>query len=257
MQSAFWYSMASVLVVSAISLMGIITLSLSDRLLRKLIFVMVSIAAGALLGDAFLHLIPQAVSGESGRMIPLLVVAGIYTFFILEKVLCWRHKHGEHEESLETISSHDHHEKPMGVIVLVADGIHNLLDGVIIGISFLAGTEVGIATTVAVILHEIPQEFGDFGVLLHSGWNKWKAIMFNFLTALLAVVGTILVFIIGRSVEILIPPVLAFAAGGFIYIAASDLLPSLGNQEKFKTIFVELLFLIIGTGLMALLALVE
>ena len=145
----------------------------------------------------------------------------------------------------------------MGVIVLVADGIHNLLDGVIIGISFLAGTEVGIATTVAVILHEIPQEFGDFGVLLHSGWNKWKAIMFNFLTALLAVVGTILVFVVGRSVEILVAPALAFAAGGFIYIAASDLLPSLGNQEKFKTIFVELFFLIIGTGLMALLALVE
>jgi zinc and cadmium transporter len=225
MISTFIYSIASVLVVSIVSLIGAFTLSIKEAVLRKYIFLLVSLAVGALLGDAFIHLIPEAFeAGANPMYVSLAIIGGIVLFFVIEKFLHWHH-HAAGEHDHETIH-------PTGKMILISDGVHNLIDGLIIGASFLVGTEVGIATTVAVILHEIPQEIGDFGVLLHSGLSKAKALWFNFVSALAAVVGTIIALVIGGTSDFLTIWLIPIAAGGFIYIALSDLIPELHKTKQ-------------------------
>src|SRR3989344_3083381 len=165
MLSVYFYSIASVVIVSFVSLAGIFAISLKENVLRKCVFLTVSLAVGALLGDAFIHLIPEAFESIGQPiLVSVAVIAGILVFFIIEKFLHWHH-HALGEESGETIH-------PSGQMILISDGVHNFIDGLIIGASYLVGVEVGIATTIAVILHEIPQEIGDFGVLLHAGFSK-------------------------------------------------------------------------------------
>ena len=167
------YAFVSVIIVSIISLLGVFTLSLKEQFLRKYIFIFISLAVGALLGDAFIHLIPESLESASNpAMVSILIIAGILIFFILEKFLHWHH-HGEDKNEL--------HIHPVGQLVLFSDGLHNLIDGIIIGVSFIASIPLGIATTIAVILHEIPQEVGDFTVLLHAGYDKKRALS-NLLT---------------------------------------------------------------------------
>ena len=250
MFEAVTYSFASVLLVSAISFAGVFTLTLRDKLLKSLIFVLVSMSAGALFGDAFLHLIPEAFGEGDSKLVALAVVAGIMLFFILEKFLAWRHSHGSDEETLESARAHDHTVKSLGPIVLFADAVHNFIDGVVIAASFLVSTEVGIATVLAVVLHEIPQEIGDFGLLLHSGYSRGKALFYNFLSALTAIIGAALVFMLGGGVERALPFLLAFTAGGFIYIAGADLVPEIQKTKESKKSLVQVLCMIFGVGLM-------
>jgi zinc and cadmium transporter len=252
METAYLYAFGSVIVVSLVSLIGLFTISLNIYRLRKVIFILVALAIGALLGDAFIHLIPEAYEGLPGSpIVPLLVIAGIFSFFVLEKLLDWHHHNHGHDESEE------HSIKPVGRMVLVSDGLHNLFDGVIIGASFLISREVGIASTIAILLHEIPQEIGDFGVLLHAGYTKTRALLVNFFSALLAVLGVIFVIIVGEIATSIVPYVLPYAAGVFIYIASSDLVPELHKRHGIKNALYEIVAVLIGVGAMFALLFLE
>ena len=217
------YAFASVLVVSLVSFVGIFMLSLQEEKLRKYIFIFISLAIGALLGDAFIHLIPEAFEKSDNAMLSsILIISGILIFFILEKFLHWHH-HGE--------DKNEYHIHPVGNLVLFSDGVHNLIDGIIIGVGFITSIPLGIATTIAVVLHEIPQEVGDFTVMLHSGYSKKRALWLNFLSGLTAIFGVVIAFILGQAGEGLIIWILPLAAGGFIYIAAADLLPEVHAES--------------------------
>jgi len=243
------YALISVTIVSLVSFVGIFMLSLQEEKLRKYLFAFISLAIGALLGDAFIHLIPEAFENSSNTSITSgLIIVGILIFFILEKFLHWHH-HGEDKEKT--------HIHPVGQLVLFSDGVHNLMDGIIIGASFLVNIPVGLATTLAVILHEIPQEIGDFAVLLHSGYTKSRALWLNFVSALLAFVGVIIALILGEITKTFTIWVLPIAAGGFIYIAIADLIPELHKTKKVKYSIVEFIVIIIGVLAMFALVLFE
>jgi zinc and cadmium transporter len=239
------YSLVSVIIVSLISLIGIITLSIKAVKLNKLLIYLISFSAGALFGDAFLHLLPEIVS-VSGftTQISLLTLLGIGIFFVIEKVIHWQHCHHPITEK---------HVHSFAIMNLIGDGVHNFLDGIIIGVSYIVSIPVGIATTIAVVLHEIPQEIGDFGVLLHGGFSKSKALLLNFVTASAAILGAILALLASKYIpnieQILIP----IAVGGFIYIAGSDLIPELHKEFETKKAFLQLLALALGVLVMYLL----
>lgn len=238
MTTIYIYTFASVIIVSLISLVGVFTLSLKEEILRKYVFIFISVAVGALLGDALIHLIPEAFADSvNGTLTSILVIAGILFFFILEKFLHWHH-HGEDTD--------DNYIHPVGKLVLFSDGVHNFMDGMIIGASFLVSVPVGIATTLAVILHEIPQEIGDFAVLLHSGYTKRRALWLNFLSALTAVLGAIVLFIIGETAKVSSSWFLPIAAGGFIYIAVADLIPELHKTKEARHSFMQIVAVIVG-----------
>ncbi len=247
--SIWLYAISSVVLVSLVSLIGITTILISGDRLKKAIFVMVSLAAGAMFGDAFIHLLPDAFESPRPRaQTALYVLAGIFAFFILEKFLLWRHQH--------TLES-DNHIHPVGYMNLFADGVHNLIDGMIIGASYLVSVPVGIATTTAVVFHEIPHELGNFFILIHAGFSKSRALFFNFLSATLAILGAIISLVVGASVQNFAGLMLPLAAGGFIYIAGSDLIPELHKEAKPAKSLVQLISMALGVALMLLLVLLE
>jgi len=244
------YSLISAAIVSLISLIGIIFLALKIRT-QKIVEILVGFATGALFGDAFLHLLPESIEKLDSTFGRILILIGIFLFFILEEFICWRHCH------LETSGSHPH---PVAFMNLIGDALHNFFDGLAIGVSFLTNFSLGITTTLAIIFHEIPQEIGDFGVLVYAGLSQKKAIFLNLLTALTAVLGAVLPFVLKLNfgqLNIFLPII----SGGFIYIAGSDLVPLIKNQDKnqksLKKSFVFLLAMILGAALMYLLLLCE
>jgi zinc and cadmium transporter len=232
-----------------VSFVGISILLIKERNLKDYIFVFMSLAVGALLGDAFIHLIPEAFESISNPLtVSLLIIGGILLFFIIEKFFHWHH-HGEDVEE-----SHIH---PTGKMILVSDGIHNFIDGIIIGVSYLVSVPVGIATTVAVILHEIPQEMGDFSVLIHSGYTKYRALWLNFASSLVAVLGVLIVFLFGESIAPFAVWIAPVAAGGFIYVAIADLIPELHKTKVIKHSLIQLVVVLCGIGAMIALLLLE
>lgn len=246
MAITYLYAFISVVIVSLISFVGIFTLSLREEILRKYVFVFISLAVGALLGDALIHIIPEALETSTNpEVTSVLVIAGIILFFIIEKFLHWHH-HGEDKE--------ENHIHPVGQLVLVSDSVHNFVDGIIIGASFLLSIPIGIATTIAVILHEIPQEIGDFAVLLHFGYTKTRALLLNFFSALFAILGLIIVLILNQSEETIFLWLLPIAAGGFIYIAVADLIPELHKTKEVKYSVLQLIAVL--AGVLAMIALV-
>jgi zinc and cadmium transporter len=249
---AFLLSASAVGLVSLVSLVGITTLSLNIAFLKRAVFLLIALAAGALLGDAFIHIIPEALGETDPLMVSLAILAGILSFFILEKFLHWHHSHGEEEYSPEHGRIH-----PVGQLVLVSDGIHNLIDGLAIGASFMVSPAVGVATTLAIVLHEIPQEIGDFGLLLHAGFSRARALLLNFISALAAFAGLFLAFFIAESDGNLIPLITAFAAGNFVYIALADIVPELQKTRGAARTVLQFAFLAAGIGLMLLLGLAE
>ncbi len=237
----FIFALISVIIVSLIALIGVFTLYIKKEKLEKFLIYFVSLSAGTLLGDAFIHLIPEAYETGEARNISIYILAGIVIFFLLEKFIHWRHCH------LVACETHPH---PFSYTILAGDTIHNFIDGLIIGGSYLVSIPIGIATTLAVIFHEIPQEIGDFGSLIYGGFSKKKALLFNFLTGLAAVFGTVLVFIFSGFSEIkdfLVP----FAAGGFIYIASTDLIPEMKKHCELRDSLKQLFFFVLGISLMA------
>ena len=236
------FTFSSILLVSLIAVLGILLLSFQEVLFRRYLSLFISIAVGALLGDAFIHLIPEALAEtENTTLTSVLIIVGILIFFLLEKLLHWHH----HGEDAETSDIH-----PVGKLVLVSDGAHNFLDGIVIAASFAIGLPVGLATTLAVILHEIPQEVGDFAVLLHAGYTKGRALLLNFLSALSAVLGGVLFFVIGGFAESFAAICVPLTAGGFIYIAVADLIPELQKTKQWRISFLQSAAVVLGIGAM-------
>lgn len=249
MISTYLYAICSVLLVSLISLVGVFTLTLQEGKFKKYLSLFISLAVGALLGDAFIHIIPEAFSESSNiALTSILIIVGILAFFILEKFLHWHH-HGEDTES--------HEIHPVGKLILFSDGIHNFIDGIIIGASFLISIPIGIATTIAVILHEIPQEIGDFAVLIHAGYSKKTALWLNFVSASFAVIGVFVALLLGSLAEASVLWLLPIAAGGFIYIAVADLIPELHKHQEGNSSMWQIVTVVIGVGLMLLLTFLE
>ncbi len=250
MAQVWLYALASVAVVSLVSLIGVVLLPFGRKTTEKLLVYMVSFSAGALFGDAFIHLLPEAVKDAAGftPTLAIYLICGIILSFIIEKFIRWRHCH------LPTTEEHPH---PLALMNLVGDGVHNFIDGTIIGASYLVSVPVGIATTLAVVFHEIPQEIGDYGVLIHGGFTKQKALLFNFLTALTAVLGAIVALAVSSFVPHITTFLIPFAAGIFIYVAGTDLIPELHKEVEPKNSIVQLAWFVLGIAVMLGLLLFE
>jgi zinc and cadmium transporter len=248
MNTVFLYMLISVAVVSLLSLIGISLLALSHEAFHKIVFVLVALAVGALFGDAFLHLLPDAYADPArSSQTSLFVIVGILLFFGLENFLHWRHQHSDEHEEIQ----------PFGYLNLIADMTHNFIDGLIIGASYLVGVKMGIATSLAVMLHEIPHEFSNFGVLVKSGFSKGRALFLNFVTALTALAGGLIAWWVGGNTEGFIRMLIPLTAGGFIYIAGSDLVPQLHKDVKSVRALVQFAAILAGVGLMFLIKLLE
>jgi zinc and cadmium transporter len=218
------------LAVALISLIGAFTLWIKPARLRVIVPVLVSLAVGVLLGDAFLHLIPEAV-GSIGSVfqVCLYVLAGMVLFFAVEKVVRWQHRHDVFDPAATSGGG-----SAMARMNLVGDAIHNFIDGVLIAGSFSVDPVVGITTTLALIAHEIPQEIGDVGALIHGGFAPRRAVFLNFLCALTVIAGVVFTLLIAQAANSVMPYLLPVAAGGFIYIAAADFIPSLHSHRGFR-----------------------
>ena len=210
-------------------------LMLSKPYRERLLPHSVSFAIGALLGAAFLALLPHALSGEHAievHNLGLTVLLGMLSFFLLEKMVLWRHCHTTHCEAHGPESAHDHNAA--GTLILIGDAIHNLVDGVLIGAAFLTDIHLGIVTSLAVAAHEIPQEVGDFAVLLNSGYSRKKALWSNVLVSLTTVIGALLAYVSLAEMTFILPYILAVTASSFIYIAVADLIPGLHKRTQFS-----------------------
>lgn len=231
----------SVLAVSLVSLTGVVLLSLHQSFLRKILLSLVSFAIGALFANVFLHILPETLETSANARVSFgLVLLGILLSFVMEKFIHWHHCH--------TLDCR--HRSPVGALVLAGDGIHNMLDGMTIAAAYLTSTELGLATTIAVILHEIPQEIGDFAVLLHSGFGRAQALLANFLSALTAFLGAGILLLLHGRVEGIEGILLPIAAGNFLYIAGSDLIPELNKDPQVKNSLAQLFAMTAGIALM-------
>jgi zinc and cadmium transporter len=237
----WWMSLAAAAIVSLVSFSGAFTLWMAPVRMRQVVPILVSLAVGVLLGDAFMHLIPDATD-KIGSLptVCLYVVLGILLFFAIEKVVRWRHEHEVFDQSSRSDVS------AMARMNLIGDAIHNFTDGVLIAGSFAAGTLVGVTTTLAIVVHEIPQEIGDVGALIHGGYAPRRAIFVNFLCALTVIAGVIFTLIVGHWAEFAMPYLLPIAAGGFIYIAAADFIPSLHLRAGLRDDFLQVITAVFG-----------
>src|SRR3989449_8982774 len=190
---------------------------------------LVSYAIGALLGAAFLEVIPQAFERGAPREAGLAILAGIFGFFVLEKLLIWRHCH---TENCEVHDPHSHDHGRSGALIIVGDTVHNFVDGVLIAAAFLQSVELGLIAALAIVAHEIPQEVGDFLILLHSGYTRAKALALNLLSSLATVVGGLLGYFALRYVTNWEPTLLGFVAASMIYVAVADLIPGLHRRPE-------------------------
>jgi len=244
----FWYAIISVTLVSLLSLLGASLIRFKKQILEEIITYSLAFSSGVLLGAAFLDLIPESVSRLSERSYPYILV-GIVSFFCLEKLISWHH----HIEGRHTHNG----EKPVAYLTLIGDSIHNFTDGAVIGAAYIISVPLGITTTLAVIAHEIPHELSDFLVLIHGGFSYSKALLYNFYSATTAIAGTLLIFVAASQYTSLEQYMLPFAAGNFIYIAASDLIPELLTRRKGATSFAQVLLLILGTLLIPLVHMIQ
>jgi len=245
-----FYIILSVIIVSLVSLIGVLTLFLGEKRLNNILLILVSLSAGTLFGGAFLHLIPEAVEqeGSFSANISFLILFGIIIFFLIDKIIHWKHSH---KKSELTHSVEVDNKSRIGYLNLIGDGLHNFIDGLIIAGSYFVSIPIGIATTIAVIVHETPQELADFGVLLYAGFSKFKALMFNFFSAAFAIVGATVGIVIGTRSEIFVSSIIPFAGGAFVYIAGSQLIPELFHKEhNLKELFQHLFMFIFGVLIM-------
>lgn len=233
--------LATVLISSG-SLIGVLAISIKPKVLNRFLLPLVSLSAGTMLGAAFLHQLPESVEQLDVHLAFQLTLISFITFFLLERFLHWRHCHEEAHLTRHTI----------GYMNLLGDGIHNFIDGLLIAASFSAGDSLGFVAVLAIALHEIPQEIGDFGVLLHSGFSRTKALLANLAVSLTAVIGGLTGYLLSHSTTIFATHLIPIAAGGFIYIAASDLIPELKLGSTTKKTLANIVMFITGILVMTL-----
>jgi len=232
--------LVATIIISLIAFVGIFTFFLKRELLNRTLLVLVALSTGALLGGAFLHLLPEAIEEKGARLeIFLYLLLGFSIFFVLEQFLQWRHQHTTTPQV-----------KPFSYLILVSDAVHNFIDGLIIAASFVTSLPLGIATTLAVALHEIPQELGDFAVLVYGGFGRKRALTFNFATAITAILGGVIGYLAASVMQTSIIYLLPFAAGNFIYIAAADLIPEIKHQVSLGRSILHFGVFIIGIAIM-------
>ncbi len=212
---------------------------------------LVSYAIGALLGAAFLEVIPHAFERVDAHTAALTILAGIFVFFILEKLVLWRHCHTEDCEA------HDHHAEAhdhgrSGMLILVGDTVHNFIDGVLIAAAFLESTQLGVITAIAIFAHEIPQEVGDFLILLHSGYSKARALVMNMVSSLASLVGGVLGYFALQSFTGAVPILLGIVAASMIYVAVADLIPGLHKRTELRSTLSQAVLIALGVGSIAL-----
>lgn len=236
----FFWIIISTFLVSLISLIGIFTLGIQKHFLDNILFGLIGFSAGTLIGSTFLHILPEALEKSSSIAVFYGVILGIVIFFFLERYFYWRHCHD---------SSHLH---AFTYLNLAGDGLHNLIDGMAIAASFLVSVKIGIATTLAVIFHEIPQELGDFGVLVYGGLSRNKALFYNFISGLAAMVGAIIGYFLSGLIVNFSDFILPLTAGGFIYIATSDLIPELHKEKDPRRSSLAFIAFLLGIIFMAL-----
>jgi len=235
----------STILVSLIAFIGIFTLALKKKLLSKILIILVGFAAGALIGGAFLHLLPESLEICDCFTVFIYLLIGFVLFFLIERVLHWRHCH----KGVCKIHTFTY-------MNLLGDGVHNFIDGLVIAAAFLTDISLGWITTLAIIFHEVPQEIGDFGILVYGGFKRITALFFNYLSALTAIAGGIVGYFLHSYISGMNVFLLAFAAGGFIYIASSDLIPELHKEANLKKSMLSFVFFLIGILLMALLKII-
>jgi zinc and cadmium transporter len=224
--------------MSALALVGSVTLLLPEATLRKILMPLVALASGTLLGGAFFHMIPAAVDKLGNHLsIYVWIIVGFSLFFVLEQFLKWHHCH-------RVPCKHE----PLTILILIADAIHNFIGGLAVASAFLIDTRIGITTWLAAAAHEVPQELGDFGILIHGGWKKDKALLYNFLSAVTFFIGGLVAYF--ASITFDTSFLLPFAAGNFIYIAAADLIPEVKYSENPSLSAMHFLSFSTGLGVM-------
>ena len=238
------YAIGSVLLVSLFSLVGILLLLLREKILNYVVILLVSFSSGSLFGNAFIHLLPETVARNGFTVwVSIFTLSGIAGCFVVEKFVHWRHVHSPAHEEVEAFA----------YMNLLGDAVHNLLDGVVIVSAYALDISVGVATTIAILFHEIPQEMGDFGVLVHGGLSRKKALFFNFVTALTALIGALLTMVLINFAQQLTVFLIPFSAGTFIYIAGSDLIPQLHKENEIRDSLLQLVFFSLGISVMLVL----
>lgn len=252
MHSPILLSLIGVLCVSGLSFLGILFFLFDHKHVGKILLPLVGFSTGALLGDVFLHILPDLASEATFARDLWIVLLGILCSFIIEKFVHWRHCHllpDDHEE--------EEHHHTVGIMSVTGESVHNFIDGLVIAASFLVSVPIGISTTLAVIFHEIPHEVGNMAVLLHSGFSRKRALFLNVLSACAAILGALLTIALQNQSAILSAALLPFAAGNLLYIAGSDLIPELHRETRIAHGLIQLLCICCGIGAMAAILLVE
>lgn len=267
-----------IFVISILSLIGLFMISLKERTLDKVLFILVAFATGTILATALFDLIPESLhhleelnaggAGLTENLVFIFIIFGFVVFFVIERFIYWFHGHAHEEEENKFVCYDSNTEgidvpidkgasiKSFALLNLVGDGLHNFLDGIIIMVAFSSGIRNGVIITLAVAFHEFPQEIGDFGILLYGGFSKKKALLFNFSSALIALLGGVLAFFLSEAVEIFNFFFLAFSGGGFLYIAATELMPEMIKEKNLKKSILQALIFTAGLLLIILLVLV-
>jgi zinc and cadmium transporter len=256
-----------ILIISLLSLVGVFMISLREKTLDKILFILVAFATGTILTTALFDLIPESLhhleelnaggAGIAESVLFVIIIVGFVVFFILERFIYWFHGHAHQKEEqlvcydtltegFDKVVERGAKIKNFALLNLVGDGLHNFLDGIIIIVAFLSGLGNGVIVTLAVLFHELPQEIGDFGILLYGGFSKRKALLFNFGSALVALLGGLFAFFLSTQIEFFNFFFLAFSGGGFLYIASTELMPELIKEKSLKKSIIQALVFICG-----------
>jgi zinc and cadmium transporter len=244
------YAIISVIIVSLISIIAAIPLLIKKKFSKRLLLFLLSISVGVILSTVFMDFLPEAVSHGYTLGVAINILLGFLCLFVVEKFVHWHHS----KKCADSEYGHGH-AYSLAPINLIGDGVHNFIDGLVIAGSYAVDISLGITATIAIIFHEVPQEIADFGVLLYSGFSKKKALFFNFLSAIVAIGGTVVGLILVNKLHGFTQFIIPFAAGSFLYIAASNLLPELHRHCKLKESLLHLLAIVIGIGIIILVVL--